>query len=461
MTRGTLVRLFPQSEGFAEPVKVELSRPAGSVLAGPTDPTLRTILPLEKLAPYEPPNYMPPYRGAELIPALPDPSGNFDHIPVDAPQFVCQHLYGGIRRTLDVWERYLGSPVRWWHADRWPQIELVPDLDWNNAHSGPGFIETGYRETTDGTRRAFALNLDVISHETGHAMLFSEVGVPAPDRMTIGYLAFQESFSDLIALINALSFPQVVDRLFGETGGNLYVLNLVSRIGELSQVEQIRVADNVSTVSDVADMRLAEDGEWIDPSGKNRTVHHVSLPLTGAIFDVFVDLYQDNLVRAGVLPPDADARGWDRDEVDASFAKLERVSGNALVSHGAAFHAALADARDAVGLCMARTMRTLDPDWLTFDAIAARMVSAAQELALPRIGPAFVENFRLRGINPLPRLAGMQAAANGWRGLPYALRRARIEEAGRVHRHRHTAGMGAFMATGNMIPHPQRMLDGS
>lgn len=454
---GTIVRLFPQSEGFPEPVPVELSPPAGSVLPGPEDATLRTILPVDKAAPYAPPGYMPPWRGPVLPPAAPDAFGNFDHIPIDAPQFLSQHLYGGIRRTLDVWEHYLGRPVRWWHDAMWPQLELVPLLDWNNAHSGPGFIETGFRAAGSGETRLFALNLDVIAHETGHAMLFSEVGVPAPESITTGYLAFHESFCDLIALVNALCFPQVVARLFEQTRGNLYVLNLVSRIGELSQVEQIRVADNTTTISDVADMRLAEDGEWIDPSGEDRTVHDASLPLTGAIFDILVDLFQDNLVRARLIPPQLDARGWDADEVAMSFARLEHVAGDALAAHGPAFHAALADARDVVGHCMAQTMLTLDPDHMTFDAVAACMIRAAAGLGLERLDATFMENFVLRGIDPRPRLREAAAVATLWRGLSYAERRARI--AGLHRPRRQVPAPGAFMAAGQMMPHPHRMLE--
>ena len=456
--RGTLVRLYPQTEGFAEPVVVELSAPAGSVLAGPEDRTLRTVLPVDKRQPYSPPDYMPPYRGAVLPPARPDAFGDFVHIPVESPQFLSQHLYGGIRRTLDVWEAYLGRPVRWWHAQAWPQLELIPELDWDNAHSGPGFIETGIRLTADGVPKPFALNLDVIAHEVGHAILFGEVGVPDAKGLTAGYLAFQESFSDLIALVNALCFPQIVDRMLAETGGNLYVLNVVSRIGELSRLEQIRVADNESAVIDVADLRLTEEGEWIDPSGLDRTVHHASLPLTGAIFDVLVDLFQDNLVRAGLIPPLLDARGWDKDEVAAAFERLRDVSAATLASQGAHFRRALALARDDVALCMAAAMRTVDANYMTFDDIAASMIRAARRLGLHRVEPAFLENFLLRGIDPRRLLAEGSPARTGWGGASYAERRARVARLSGIRRQLESTPSD-YRITAKMLPHPQRTLE--
>lgn len=455
---GVLVRLFPQSEGYEEPVTVELSPPAGSVGPGPRDRTLSTILPVDKRAPFEPPFYMPPYEGPILPPAQPNASGDFNDIPVSAPQFLSQHLYGGVRRTLDCWERYLGRPVVWWHAAERPVLELVPLLHWDNAHSGPGFIETGVRRTSRGVERLFALNMDVIAHETGHAILFAEVGVPSIERLTAGYLGFQESFSDLIALITALHFPSVLDRMLAQTGGNLYVLNLVARIGELSGVEEIRVADNETTLADLVDLALGPDGEWIDPTGLNRTAHHLALPLTGAIFDVLVDLFQDKLVEAGIIAAMPDMLGWDKDEVLASHARLEAVPGAALAMYGPQFRAALEEARDEVGLTMARTMLTLDPDDLTFDEVAARMIEAATALGLPRVGPAFLENFLLRGIDPRPLLLRQAQVARSWTSLSYVERRRRIAMLSRRSR-RSSDASGAMAAAMKMIPHDFRTLE--
>ncbi len=456
---GTRVRLFPQSEGYAEPVVVTLSPPAGTVGPGPTDATLAAVLPVDKREPYRPPVYLPPYRGAVLPPALPDGRGDFDGIPLDAPQFVAQHLYGGVRFTLDVWERYFGRPAALWRAPGQPRLELVAILDWDNAQSGPGFIETGARRARSGEERLFALNFDVIAHETAHAFLFGEVGVPTPERLTAGYLAFQESFADLVALVTALHFPSVVDRLLARTGGNLYVLNLVARIGELSAVEQIRVADNDATLADVADLRLLADGEWFDPSGAERTQHDVAQVLTGAVFDVLVDLFQDNLVTAGVLPPPFDARGWDEASVERSFADLAAVAGDALARHEDRFRAALSRARDVVGATMAATMVALDADDLTLDLVAARMVEAAAGLGVARLETAFVENFRLRGIDPRPPLAAEAGARASWRRASYAARRARLTAVSRRPAPPADDPLVDLGLARRLMPHAHRTLD--
>ena len=183
--RGTRFRLFPDyAAGFAEPEVVELSLPPGAIGPGPSDPSMYAINPLAKDTPYDPPEYMPPYRGPVYAPALPSAAGHFDHIPVESEQFLAAHLYGTVRHTLDIWEAYLRRRVVWWHADVLPQVELVPIVHWANAHSGPGFIETGQEPNRFGRLQPFCLNFDVIAHETGHAILFSQIGVPPPGQIS-------------------------------------------------------------------------------------------------------------------------------------------------------------------------------------------------------------------------------------------------------------------------------------
>ena len=76
------------------------------------------------------------------------------------------------------------------------------------------------------------------------------VGVPDPRTTDAEYYGFQESAADLTALIAALHFDSVVDELLTTTHGNLYTLNLVNRIAELSSNEQIRLAANPLSLLD-------------------------------------------------------------------------------------------------------------------------------------------------------------------------------------------------------------------
>jgi hypothetical protein len=399
---GTRFRLFPEyASGYAEPETVTVSPPAGSLGCGPADATMYVANPTLKTEPYSPPASMPPWRGTQFLPATPDRAGHFDHIPVEAPEFLAAHVYGTVRHTLDVWEWYLGHRVTWWHAAFLPRIELVPVVTgWPNAHSGPGFIETGMMPNETGREQLLALNFDVIGHETGHAILFSQVGVPPPDQVTGEYLAFHESFSDLIGMIAAMSFPSVTRKLLAQTGGNLYSANLVNRLGKLSNREQVRIADNETIMEDVAGLRLQPDGSWFDPLGENRNQHALGEPLTGAIFDMLVEIFQDGLVRRGAIAPDQDTRGWTRESVEASFASLHLQSSRALACFGAEFKGAIDDARDVLGCAMAHAMRTLNPETLSFERVAARLLEAAAGHGQGHILPALLDDFLWRGIDP-------------------------------------------------------------
>jgi hypothetical protein len=381
---GTRFRLFPQSGAdFPVPEVVVLSPPAGTLRPGPDDGALHAILPAAPKLPYAPPHFLPPYAGPLLPPAMPDAAGHFDGIPLDTPQFLAAHLYGAARFTLDVWEGYLGHRLRWWHADFQPRLELVATVDWNNAHSGPGFVETGTRLNARGEARRFCLNMDVVAHELGHAIVFSKVGVPRAGRLTAQYLAFHETIADLVALLTALHFDSVVDRFLAQAWGNLYALSVVNRIGELSPVEQIRAVDFAARLDSFRGFELRPDGSWSDPSGAARTQHQLSQPLTAAIFAAMIEVYQDALVREGVIAPDDDARGWTTEEIERDFELLLAHVGRDFERLRPRFHAALRTARDWTGAVLARLLERVDADDLSFAAIARLFL----ELASPRTDP--------------------------------------------------------------------------
>jgi hypothetical protein len=403
--QGTRFLVFPEfPTGYLEPETVYVASPPGSIGAGPQDERFYVADAVLKPRPYDPPDYLPPYRGTEFPPVLPGPGGHFDHYGVDAPQFRAAHLYGAARHTLDVWERYFGHRIEWWHAPGIPRLELVPLLDWANAHSGPGFLETGVARTKNDLRALFCMNFDVIAHEVGHAIIFSQLGVPSQDQLHDQYLAFHESFSDLVALVGTLNFPTAVNKLLQQTGGNLYVLNIVSRIGAYSDTEQIRVASNTTTMDDVRGLRRGPDGEWIDPLGQKRNQHQLGEPLTGAIFDCLVEIYQDRLVSLGLIPPDLDARGWSREEVAQSAEIVARAHGRALERFIMGFHQAIAEARDVIGVAMAHTLRTLHPDTLNFERVAACMLEGAHALGEASNVPGMLAQFVKRGLDPRPFL---------------------------------------------------------
>ena len=397
---GTRFRLYPQMPGlagFSRPETVRVSPPPGSIGPGPFDGAMRVVDALDKPSPYEFPD-MPPYRGAVHPPARPGADGHFDHIPEDSRQFLAAHMYGSVRFTLDIWEAYLSKTVDWYDPRDGFIVELVPEVAWDNAHAGIGFIETGGRVNRSGAYQPFALNFDVLAHEVGHTLLFSEMGIPSMPTLTPQFLAFHESMSDMVALVSTLHFESIIDDLIDQTGGNLYVLNFLNRIGELSHSEQIRVASNDAEMRDLASLRLSPEGEWIDPTGQDRNGHHLAQPLTGAIFDSLVEIYQDGLARRGLVPPDLDPRGWDRESVTASLDRLQGLYAGAVAQNRAAFIDSLIEARDVIGFALAVTWQRLRPAHLSFAAVAETFLGVMAEIGQAHNLPAFAENFLARGI---------------------------------------------------------------
>ncbi|MEQ8356367.1 MAG: hypothetical protein RH942_12570 [Kiloniellaceae bacterium] len=397
---GTRFRLYPQTPDlgtFSRPETVRVSPRPGTIGPGPFDGAMRVVDARDKAAPYEFPE-MPPYRGPVYPPARPGIDGHFDQIPEGSRQFLSAHMYGSVRFVLDIWESYLGKTVDWYDPSDGFIVELVPEVAWDNAHAGIGFIETGGRVNGSGVYQPFALNFDVLAHEVGHTLLFSEMGIPSMPTLTPQFLAFHESMSDLVALLSTLHFETILDDLIDQTGGNLYVLNFLNRIGELSSNEQIRVASNDAQMRDLASLRLSPEGEWIDPTGQDRNGHDLAQPLTGAIFDSLIEVYQDGLARRGLVAPDLDPRGWDRESVDASLARLQGAHEGAVTSHRRGFIDSLIEARDIIGFALAVTWQRLSPSHLSYAGVAETFLDVMAEIGQAHNLPAFAENFLARGI---------------------------------------------------------------
>lgn len=401
--RGTRFRLYPQPPiltSIQGPETVWVAAPPGSIGPGPSDDRMYVVDAIGKARPYDYP-FLPPYRGPRNPPVQPGKDGHFDHL--DDPwsrDFMSAHMYGTLRFVLDVWEKYFGGPIPWHFADARPRLELVPLIEWNNAHSGYGFIETGFARPGAPDPQPFCLNFDVLAHELGHSFLYQLLGTPPADRVRAEYVAFHESAADCVAMIAVLHFDSVVDRLLERTSGNIYLPNELNRIGELSETEEIRLASQSLTLADVPDLRTPI-AQLSQPQR-----HEQSLPLTGAVFDMLVDVFQNLLVADGLISPELDA--FSRPEVSATDeAAVQAGFDAAYASRHDGFKAALLDARDYIGRCLAAAWRQLS--WnVSYEGVAAAMLAADQRLAGGAGRELLIENLLWRGIQ-LPFRSGRRS----------------------------------------------------
>jgi len=396
---GTRFRLYPQApvlDPGREPETIIVSSPAGTVGPGPEDDYMYAINPVDKWPPYgvqtrrngSPYLYLPPWDGDIYPPALPDRNGHFDYIDEDSPEFLVAHLFGCVRFVLDIWEDYFDAPIEWHSADAFEKMELVNLPEYDNSRIGFGFIEFGSSLSKSGVFSLDATNFDIIAHEVGHGIIYSTVGVPDPEGETGEYNGFHESAADLVAIISSLHFDSVVDELLENTKGNLYMLNRLNRIAELSPNEQIRIASNSVTMSEFIH-------GW-------RREHLLSQPLTGAIFDTLIDIFHEQLLDRGVISPEVEALA-DRYEYIPRYQSLvQDMFERAYAGEMPAFKEALLDARDIIGIYLAETWRRLPADYLSYLQVGEILCEVDQDFSDGEYARIIANNFEYRDIGLVP-----------------------------------------------------------
>ncbi|BAL88605.1 hypothetical protein AMIS_33850 [Actinoplanes missouriensis 431] len=393
---GTRFRIFPQprfltkadgSPLFPEPETIVVAPSPGAVERGPADDRMFVVDAIGKL-PYNQ-FFRPPWTGAARDPVLPGPDGHFDHLDPDTREFSAATMYATVRRVLDIWEDYFGRPIRWHFESDFARLELIPLIEWNNAQSGYGFLEFGFGRSATGTidhSRPFCENFDVLCHEFGHSVIFAEVGVPAsPLDEGIDYGGLHESSGDLAAIVASLHFHSVVDMLLDNTKGNLLTINGLDRVGELSDSRQIRIAFNAMRMSDVGD----------EP-------HDRSLPLTGAIFDTMVEVFQQDLVDKKLISDDLRNRSTNLPGTVHDLEQIQTDFTTAYAGNEAAFKESLLLARDYLGRLLATTWATLSPDFLTYHTVLRTLLDADRTLT-GGVNAAIIRScFAWREIAPVP-----------------------------------------------------------
>jgi hypothetical protein len=388
---GTRFRIFPQPRFLNPAIVPELviiSVPPKQMEPGPKDSRMFVVDAKSKL-PYSD-LFRPPYTGAFHPPVQPGPGGHFDHLDPNSREFLAATMYATVRRVLDIWEDYFGHQIEWHFEPDFGRLELIPLIEWDNAQSGYGFLEFGYGRKSNGGidhERPYCENFDVLAHELGHSIIFSEVGFPNnPADPGTDYGGLHESAGDLVAIVSVLHFDSVVDRLLEATRGNLFTVNELDRVGELSESREIRVAFNYFRMSDVG-----------------KEPHERSLPLTGGIFDVFVEVYQKILVAKKLITDDLAKRSGQTFGNQAELEKLTKEFDKTYSGNEQTFKLALLEARDYLGALLAQTWGSLrPPNFLTYHDVLRAMLRADRTLFGGANQDTIRSCFAWRGISLIP-----------------------------------------------------------
>ncbi|MEW6543166.1 MAG: hypothetical protein AB1411_06095 [Nitrospirota bacterium] len=366
---GTRFRIFPQSrflQAFKKPETIYVSPAPQAIKPGPADDRFYVLDAINK-RPYDQRHgRVDPYSGPVRPLLKPGADGHFDHFDVESRDFLVATMYATVRRVLDIWEDYFGRTIEWHFNLDFERLELVPLIEWDNAHSGYGFLEFGYDRLRPGVpdhSKPHCENFDALAHELGHSLIFAEIPTPPQPAQTTEYWGHHEAAGDLVAIVAALHSDRVVSHLLDSSRGNLFTPNVLNRIGDVSASKEVRKAFNDERMSTVPEEE-----------------HELSKPLTGALFDVFVEVFQKELVKRGLITQklaDRSNHGPDDDEDDPA---IQAEFNEAYAGNKAGFQQALLEARDYLGTLLARTWTGMSPYFFTYSALGRKLLSVDRHM---------------------------------------------------------------------------------
>lgn len=392
---GTRFRIYPQPKyatGVGNPTIVYVDAAPHTIQAGPQDERIYVVDAKRKDA-YALSGGHPPYprTKSSCFPRVrPDRRGHFAHLRAGSRAFTSAMVFATVRCVLEIWEGYFGRKIPWSFRDSYPRLELIPRVETVNAWSMPGYIECGFWNLAP--QKPLAENFDVVAHETGHCIIHQVIGEP-PRPKPLQYRALDEALADVLAVVSGLHLEPVVDRLLQRTRGDLFSVNVLSRLGEIAGSRQIRKLFNSKKMSTL---------KW-DPD-PDAYKYELGSPFAGGAFDVLVEVYQRGLVRRGAISPALGERSLAA--VHRPRGRVPREFSRKFSAKREAFKTALIEARDYFGRLLARTLDRTSMSDPAFATVVANMLEADAQLSGGEHRQIIRRSFVWREILPDPPKPG-------------------------------------------------------
>jgi hypothetical protein len=298
---------LPRLKDTALPTRAAAAPPAGArVLIWKQDPSVSELGPRKIFLPgvilEGPRDARITFGQPGIAPVSPNAFGDFIMAP-ETDQFDAVHAFAVVRMTLTMYQRVLsraeqGAPLPWaWNSgSNTDPLQVFP-------HGLPNVMNAYYSRSdralkfgdfvpTGGAGRVYTCrSFDIVSHETGHAVLDGLkpkwILNSAPPQTG----GLHESFGDLTAIFVALSQLDQVEAVIAQTKADLHDKTFLADMAEqfglaLGRPNGLRNADN--------DLKLSETGN---------EVHAISQVFTGAVYDILADIF--SFERAPGLRDDA------------------------------------------------------------------------------------------------------------------------------------------------------------
>jgi hypothetical protein len=220
-------------------------------------------------------------------PVTPDANRNFLIEPTNEEAFDAVHTYTIVRQVLTMYQRVLKKKLAWqWNTNGNEEVIQVYPHAGETANAYYSREEKAIKffyftpENPQGNSKVYTCrSLDVVAHETGHAVLDSFkpnwLSFDAPAQTG----ALHESFGDLTSIFLLLSQLDMVEYIVAQTKADLHQKSILAEVAEefgdaFQLPDGLRNADNNLKLSEVSS-----------------EVHELSQVFTGGVFDILADLF--------------------------------------------------------------------------------------------------------------------------------------------------------------------------
>jgi hypothetical protein len=236
-------------------------------------------------------------------PAQPDDEGHYMYWP-GTSEFDQVNAFYYTTFTLRMYERYAQRGLPWSFPS--PRLAIDPHRgDGANAFYSEQDRLLGFNSFQgNGTFVYAAQSADVVTHETGHAVLdglrdlFNE-------SFGLGANAFHESFGDMTAVLVALHDDSLIQRLLDWTKGDLRMSSFLSTLAEQMTITLRQEADRAKHIQrhtiylrntlNTFRVRPFDElpADTNNPEGElSREAHNYSRLFSGAFYDILVGIYE-------------------------------------------------------------------------------------------------------------------------------------------------------------------------
>lgn len=226
---------------------------------------------------------------------------NIPPVTLCEQQFDAAHTYAIIRKVVTMFERVLGTRLKW----SWNKYLVNTEPLRVYPHANPGrnaYYDRGLRALRfeyfyeQGKKPIFTCrSLDIVSHEAGHAVIDAIKpgwNIKESGRISIELAALQESLCDLTTLFLVLSKFDLVEYIVVQTKADLKHKDNILAIW----------SEQLETIPGVAGARNAINELKLSEAGAQ--VHRVSEVFTGAVYDILSDIF--DLIRDPDIKDDSE-----------------------------------------------------------------------------------------------------------------------------------------------------------